>query len=365
MKDEILSGTLDKKNMTVVVGLSGGVDSSVALMLLKNEGYNVVGLHMKNADTEAEIDDKKMLDFLSQKFGVEIKVVDYDDSMQKVKDYFEQEYALGRTPNPCVMCNKWVKFNPFIQFAEEIGADFYATGHYAIVEHEGDRSVLRKAVDESKDQSYFLNQLSQKQLSKALFPLGKLTKTEVKKIAEEAGLVMANRKESYDVCFLGNQKLGDYLGNDKNNQNGNIVDLKSGNVVGKHNGLSKFTIGQRKGLGIGGGHSESGEPWFVVKKDLTSNILFVSQDESDISATSLLSANFNWINGKPNNQIFDCKAKCRYRQKDQAATVQINQDESVKVEFKLPQRAITTGQYVVLYTDDGKLMGGGQIDEVF
>ncbi len=344
----------------VVVGLSGGVDSSVCALLLKNAGYEVIGLHMKNADEGNESDDAKMINFLADKLGINCEIVDYDSQMQKVKDYFANEYKSGRTPNPCVMCNKWVKFNPFIQFAEKIGADYYATGHYVRIERDDGKIVLKKAVDESKDQSYFLNQLSQEQLTKALFPLGELTKTEVKKIAEENGLIMANRKESYDVCFLGNGKLGDYLKSVIPEVEGNIVDINSKQVVGKHTGLAKYTLGQRKGLGIGGGHGDSNDCWFVTGKDLKTNTLYVSQKEDDLLSNILIATNFNWIGGRPNQDEFACKAKCRYRQVDQDANVYINDDGSVKLIFDTPQRAITTGQYAVLYKGD-ELLGGGVI----
>lgn len=370
MQKNILDKNANKNNITVVVGMSGGVDSSVTALLLKDEGYNVVGLHMKNENSASEDEDIKMIQSLADKIGITFVVEEYADEMQKVKTYFEEEYLSGRTPNPCVMCNKWVKFKPFIDYANKIGADFFATGHYANIAREDGKVFLKKAEDESKDQTYFLNQLSQKQLEKAIFPLGKITKEEVKKIAKDNDLIMAGRKESYDVCFLGSQKLGDYISNVNSQKAGNIVDEISGKVVGKHQGLSKFTIGQRKGLGIGGGHGETGDCWFVVRKDIKNNVLYVAQGNDDaLYSDALVSNNFNWIPEVPETKEFECTAKFRYRQKDQNVKVKINDDGTVTVTFAEKQRAITTGQYVVLYSKDknskyDNCLGGGQIDAV-
>ena len=355
----------DKDKKTVVVGLSGGVDSSVSALLLKQQGYNVLGLHMKNGNSESEAEDIKMLNSLCQKIGIECKIVDYENEMQLIKDYFVSEYAAGRTPNPCVMCNKMVKFNPFIKFAESVGAHYYATGHYAKIVRENGKTLIKKAIDQNKDQSYFLNQLSRAQIQKAMFPLGNLTKEEVKQIAEENGLIMANRKESYDVCFLENEKLENYLSGKVKSAEGNIIDINSGKVLKIHTGLSKFTLGQRKGLGIGGGHGKTGEGWFVVKKDIKNNILYVAQGADDsLYSSSLVAKNFNWISGKPNDNNFNCLAKFRFRQADQAVSVNINEDKTVLITFKEKQRAITEGQYAVLYTDDGTMLGGGVIEQV-
>ncbi len=370
MQSNTFDENINSKNKTVVVGISGGVDSSVVALLLKNQGYNVVGLHMKNANGESEEDDIKMIESLAEKIGINFVVKEYDDEMQKVKDYFENEYFSGRTPNPCVMCNKWVKFKPFIDYADEIGADFFATGHYANIERLGDKIYLKRAEDLLKDQSYFLNQLSQNQLNKAMFPLGKLTKEQVKKIAQENNLIMANRKESFDVCFLGNQKLGDYIYKIDKQKSGDIVDDVTGKVVGKHQGLSKFTIGQRKGLGIGGGHGQTGDCWFVVRKDVKNNKLYVAQGDDDtLYSDALISNNFNWTPEIPSQKEFECTAKFRYRQQDQKVKVKINDDGSVYIEFAEKQRAITTGQYVVLYKEDenskyDNCLGGGSIDKV-
>lgn len=359
----------NKTMKTVVVGMSGGVDSSVSALLLKNQGYRVIGLHMKNADEKQESEDALMVKEICDKLQIECHVVSYDDQMQKVKDYFLSEYLAGRTPNPCVVCNREVKFRPFVDYANEIGADYFATGHYADIEHTDNKHYLKKSKDEQKDQSYFLNQLSQEQLAKALFPLNGLKKDEVRKIAEENGLVSAHKKDSYDVCFVGNSKFRDYMQKINPEKPGNIIDESTGKVVGKHNGISKYTIGQRKGLGIGGGHGESGEGWFVTKKDIKTNTIFVTQGNGDILfAGALKSYKFNWIPEIPNKNKFTCFAKTRYRQADQEAEVLICDDGVVFVSFKEKQRAITLGQFVVLYThkENGEsyCLGGGTIDEV-
>lgn len=346
---------------TVVVGMSGGVDSSVTALLLKKQGYRVIGLHMKNQNSAQETKDEVFVKDLCEKLGIEYKIVSFEDEMEKVKSYFITEYKSGRTPNPCVMCNKNVKFKPFIDFANQVGADFYATGHYAKIVHENGVHTLKKALDSDKDQTYFLNQLSQSQLEKALFPLGEIKKTEVRKIAEENGLMSAHKKDSFDVCFVGSQKFKDYMNKICPEKSGKIVDIETNKVVGKHNGISKFTFGQRKGLGVGGQKDELGR-WFVVKKDIENNVLYVSTNEEKyLFSKNVLVKSFNWIPKKPNQKEFDCFVKVRYRQPDQKAHIIINDDESVSISFEVPQRAVTAGQYAVLYTQTDCL-GGGVID---
>ncbi len=358
------------KKKKVVVGMSGGVDSSVVALLLKEQGFDVVGLHMKSEGGREADEDELAVRALCENLGIECYVENYDDQMQAVKDYFLSEYAAGRTPNPCVVCNKMVKFKPFIQFAEKLGADFFATGHYANVEHSKRGHLLKKAADPSKDQSYFLNALSQDQLSKVLFPLGSLTKDEVRKIAADNGLVSAHKKDSQDVCFVGSQKFRDYIDKACPQTAGDIVNIANGKVVGKHQGIMKYTIGQRKGLGIGGGHGETGDGWFVVKKDIKSNVVFVAEgDGQELLSSAVVSNNFNWILGAPPQREFDCMAKIRYRQADQPAGVVVDDDGSVRLEFKQKQRAACTGQYAVLYKNDDQggpdiCLGGGVIDDV-
>lgn len=353
----------NEKNKTVVVGMSGGVDSSVACLLLKQQGYNVIGLHMKGENQETAEADAKRVKELCEKMEISFEVVDYSNEMQVVKDYFVDEYLSGRTPNPCVVCNREVKFKPFIEFAKKLNADFFATGHYASISHENGKHVLKVAKDENKDQTYFLCRLSQTQLEKALFPLGSLTKAEVRKIAEKNGLVSADTKDSYDVCFLGSQKFKDFMSENYPEKQGNIVDANTGKVVGKHTGISKYTIGQRKGLGIGGGHGASGDCWFVTKKDIKNNVLYVAQGSDDLLySDALVSNDVNWIPEIPETQEFECMAKFRYRQKPQQVKIKTD-GKKATVEFKEKQRAITLGQYVVFY-HEGNCLGGGTIDEV-
>ncbi len=355
-----------EKKGKVVVGVSGGVDSSVAAYLLKQQGYEVVGLHMKSPNSETSLDDENNARSVCKKLGIEFVVIDYENEMNLVKDYFIEEYKAGLTPNPCVICNKAVKFKPFVEYAEKINADFFATGHYARIEHGKNGDLLYSGKDLSKDQSYFLNQLSKKQLEKVLFPLGSLEKSEVRKIANQIGLENANRKDSQDVCFLGSEKFKDYIAKAIPEKQGNIVDISTGKVVGKHAGLSKYTLGQRKGLGIGGGFGKTLEAWFVAKKDLKNNILYVEQGGGESLYSNLIEvADFNWLVQKPQEK-FDCLAKFRYRQDFQEVEVLVC-DGKVKIQPKEKQRAVTPGQFAVLYSDvDGKYVcfGGGKIENV-
>lgn len=355
---------MDKSQCKVVVGMSGGVDSSVSALLLKNQGFEVIGLHMKSENPETREEDEKRVRELCFQLGIKCEVVDYSQSMQLVKDYFVQEYLSGRTPNPCVVCNKEVKFKPFIDFANKLGADYFATGHYARIEHNGNEHLLKKAVDKTKDQSYFLCQLSTAQLEKALFPLGELTKKEVRKIAEENGLVSSSTKDSYDVCFLGSSKFKDFMNTNYPEKAGDIVDIKTNETVGKHTGISKYTIGQRKGLGIGGKKGTDNAGWFVVKKDIINNVLYVTQGDNDaLNSKALISHSMNWLIKEPNTNIIKAKAKFRYRQEDQDVLIHRLAENSVYVEFDKPQRAVTIGQYAVFYDED-TCIGGGVIDEV-
>ena len=354
----------ENKTKKVVVAMSGGVDSSVSALLLKEQGYAVIGLHMRGENKTTRDDDENRVREICEKLNIPLEVVDYSNQMQIVKNYFISEYKAGRTPNPCVICNREVKFKPFIEFAEKLGADYFATGHYARIIHDGNNHVLLKAVDENKDQSYFLCKLSNKQLEKALFPLGEITKDKVREIARENGLISADTKESYDICFLGSEKFKDFMNKNYPEKSGDMIDLKTGKVVGQHIGISKYTIGQRKGLGIGGGHGETGESWFVSRKDAEKNIIYVSQGNGEeLYSSGIISKDFNWLAKIPNNETFNVKAKFRYRQKDQDVKVSVDNDGIVNIIFKEPQRAITLGQFVVLYDND-VCLGGGAISEV-
>lgn len=346
---------------TVVVGLSGGVDSSVAAYLLKQQGFKVIGLHMLTENPETRSEDEQQVQTLCKKLGIECVIVDYKDDMQIVKDYFVKEYLAGRTPNPCVVCNKEVKFKPLLEQAEKLNADYFATGHYARIEHTESGSKLKKAVDENKDQSYFLCQLTNEQLSKVLFPLGELTKSEVKQIAKDNNLVSENTKESYDICFLGSQKFKDFMSANYPEKIGNIIDEKTNKVVGTHTGISKYTIGQRRGLNIGGKKGFEADRWFVTKKDIKTNTIYVSCGSTEeMFSSACVVTDFNW-QAKPKQE---CYVKLRYRQQDQPTKVEIITNNTIKLVFKQKQRSVTIGQFAVLYAEDGTCLGGGTITEI-
>jgi len=351
----------------VVVGMSGGVDSSVAALLLKEQGYDVVGIFMKNWDDTdengrctAEEDFEDVVKVCNQ-IGIPYFAVNFEKLYwDKVFTYFLDEYKAGRTPNPDVMCNKEIKFKAFLEHAFNVGADYIATGHYARISRKNGRIELLRGVDKNKDQSYFLNQLTSKQLEKVLFPLGDLLKTEVRKIAADYGLATAKKKDSTGICFIGERDFKEFLSTYLPAQPGEMQTL-DGEVKGRHDGLMYYTIGQRHGLGIGG----AGEPWFVCGKNLEKNILYVCQgfDNEALYSDALVTINVNFIN-PPEQDRFSCTAKVRYRQPDREVEVERLQDDVWKVHFKQPERAVTPGQAVVFY--DGEVcLGGGIIDEVY
>ncbi|PKK95878.1 MAG: tRNA 2-thiouridine(34) synthase MnmA [Tenericutes bacterium HGW-Tenericutes-4] len=357
------------QNKTVVVGMSGGVDSSVAALLLKQQGYNVIGLFMRNWEEEdasghctAE-EDYEDVKRVCNKLDIPYYTVNFSkEYMDKVFDNFLEEYKKGRTPNPDVLCNREIKFGPFLDYAKKIGADFIATGHYARVKTENGHTYLLKGVDDNKDQTYFLNQLNEEQLSKTLFPVGHLTKPELRIIAKEYGFVTAEKKDSTGICFIGERKFRDFLKNYLPAKPGVIKDLQ-GNTIGKHEGLMYYTLGQRRGLNIGGLKGGSGERFFVIKKDMENNILFVNQgDHEELYSNGLIMHEMHWINGTPKQKQFECTAKFRHRQPDQQVTVELLDSGYVKLTFKQKQRAITEGQWAVLYNND-ICLGGGVIEE--
>lgn len=354
----------------VVVGMSGGVDSSVAALLLKQQGYDVIGLFMHNWEEDDENghctaeQDYEDVRRVASKIGIPYYSINFSkEYKERVFADFLTEYAKGRTPNPDVLCNREIKFGPFLEFANSIGADYIATGHYCKISHENDVHRLLKAVDVNKDQTYFLNQLTQEQLSKVLFPLGDLTKPEVRKIADENGFSTATKKDSTGICFIGERNFKNFLKNYLPAKPGLIKDL-SGKIVGHHDGLMYYTLGQRRGLDIGGYKGGNGNRWFVVKKDLQNNVLVVSQGETDeLFTNGLIAESVNWIPFKPEQNEFDCFAKFRYRQPDQKVKVTVLQNK-VKVDFYEKQRAVTPGQFVVFYTQT-ECLGGGQIESTF
>lgn len=349
--------------------MSGGVDSSVAALLLKNQGYNVVGLYMLNWEENDEngcctaeedyADVRRVCGLLDIPYYTVNFAKEYLD---RVFSYFLSEYKAGRTPNPDVLCNREIKFGPFLEEAKKLGADYIATGHYCKISHENGVHRLLKAADTNKDQTYFLNQLSQAQLSEVLFPLQDMQKEEVRKIALENDLATAKKKDSTGICFIGERNFRKFLSAYLPAQKGKILDL-NGKEVGEHMGLMYYTLGQRRGLDLGGikGEEEGGR-WFVVKKDLENNILYVSHgDEAPLYSKSCEVSGFNWIPFPPAASEFECGAKFRYRQPDQNVKVTVKPNGGIHIDFAEPQRAVTEGQYAVLYKG-GECLGGGVIE---
>ena len=346
----------------VIIGMSGGVDSAVAAWLLKRDGYEVTGLFMHNWEDDGECpaaEDWRDVRATCDKLGIDCYSVNFaKEYMDGVFEYFLREYRAYRTPNPDVLCNRVVKFGAFRDYCATLGAEYIATGHYCA--RAGDR--LLRAADTNKDQTYFLNQVKTEQLSNVLFPLGDMQKPEVRKIAEELGLSVAKKKDSTGICFLGERKFKKFLAEYLPAQRGDIVDT-SGSVVGTHDGLMYYTLGQRRGLGIGGVSGESGR-WFVLGKDVEHNRLVVScGDESELYARELIGSEFNIIGQFDMPTELRCTAKTRYRQPDQAATLYAGEDGAFRLVFDDPQRAITPGQYAVIYVGE-RCLGGGIIDQV-
>ena len=355
---------------TVVVGISGGVDSSVAAILLKNQGYNVIGLFMRNWDSTLNNDflgnpnlnnnicpqeeDYNDAVKVCEKIGIPLHRVDFvKEYWDYVFTYFLDELKKGRTPNPDVMCNKYIKFDMFAKKARELGADYIATGHYARMID----GKLYKGKDLNKDQTYFLSQVSKEQLKNVLFPVGELEKSEVRKIAYEYDLITADKKDSTGICFIGERNFKHFLENYLPNDPGDIVDIETGKVLGRHVGLMYYTIGQRRGLNIGG----TKDRLFVVKKDLNKNVLYVaSGDESKyLISYSAIIEDVNLLDDLP----YECNAKFRYRQKDNKVFVTKLDDGNLLVKYPEGVRAVTPGQACVFYKDD-ECLGGGIIKEV-
>ena len=369
----------------VVVGLSGGVDSAVSAWLLKQQGHDVVGVFMKNweDDDDSEycssnadfVDAAAVADVL----GIEIEHVNFAaDYKDRVFAEFLREYQAGRTPNPDVLCNAEIKFKAFLDHAMRLGAEKIATGHYARVRERGNRFELLKGLDPLKDQSYFLHRLTQAQLARTWFPLGELPKTEVRRIALAAGLPNAKKKDSTGICFIGERPFREFLNRYLANTPGPIKDER-GRVIGAHVGLSFYTLGQRKGIGIGGPKSHSvpsdhraaaatgggdHEPWFVARKDMAANTLIVVQGHGHpwLQSTTLRAADASWVAGVA-PVVAHCAAKTRYRQADAASALQAlsgSQGREFELRFEQPQWAVTPGQSAVLY--DGEVcLGGGVI----
>ncbi|AGY41504.1 tRNA-specific 2-thiouridylase MnmA [Mesoplasma florum W37] len=369
----------------VIVGLSGGVDSSVAAFLLIQQGYEVEGLFMRNWDSSAnndilgnqEIDndvcpqEQDYLDALevANKLGIKLHRIDFvQEYWEYVFEYFIKEYKKGRTPNPDILCNKYIKFDKFLNHAiNQLKADYIAMGHYAGVRfnEKTKQYEMIRAVDTNKDQTYFLCQLTQNQLSKTLFPLQSLEKPEIRKIAAEQGLITADKKDSTGICFIGEREFTKFLQNYISNQPGDIVDIKTNQVVGKHIGAMYYTIGQRKGLNLGG----MKEPYYVAAKDIDKKIIYVcpASDESYLLSNSAIVTEINWsLDLKQyidNVEEFECTAKFRYRQPDVKVRLNKIKDNEYKVSYDAIVKAVTPGQEAVFYLND-ICLGGGIIDIV-
>jgi tRNA-specific 2-thiouridylase len=350
----------------VIVGLSGGVDSAVTALLLIEHGYQVEAMFMKNWNEDdgseyctARTDLEDALR-ICDRLNIELHTVNFASQYwDNVFDHFLVEYRAGRTPNPDVLCNREIKFKVFSDYANELGADFIATGHYARVVTRGGQAMLYKGNDANKDQSYFLHAVSGQQFVKTLFPLGELTKTQVRHLAEKAGLHNHQKKDSTGICFIGERRFKDFLENYIPAQPGPILD-EHGKTIGQHQGLMYHTIGQRQGLGIGGLDGAADAPWYVAEKKMHSNTLIAVQgNQHPALLKSVLQTEApHWINSAPTLPLA-CSAKTRYRQPDQACSVATNPSGGLTVEFAAPQRAITPGQYVVFY--DGQHCLGGAV----
>jgi tRNA-uridine 2-sulfurtransferase len=355
----------------IVVGMSGGVDSSVAALLLKRQGYDVVGLFMKNwedDDDEYCSTRQDLVDVASvaDVIGIELEAVNFSaEYRERVFSEFLREYSAGRTPNPDVLCNAEIKFRAFLDHALAMGAQRIATGHYAGVRavQEGDtpRHVLLKAADRAKDQSYFLHRLTQEQLARVAFPLAEMKKPEVRRIAREAGLPVAEKKDSTGICFIGERPFREFLNRYLPRTPGPMR-TPEGRVIGEHIGLAFYTIGQRKGIGIGGMKDAyaPGEPWYVAAKDMARNELVVVQghDHPLLRCRSVVAEDLAWVAGDPPSTRRDYAAKTRYRQADARCHIARLDADALTVEFDSPQWAVTPGQSVVVYRDEVCLGGG-------
>jgi len=351
----------------IMVGLSGGVDSAIAAYQLKQDGYHVSSLFMKNWDEDdrdghcSAEQDLKDASAVADILGIPLQQRNFShEYWQQVFEHFLAEYAAGRTPNPDILCNREIKFTTFLQHAQDLGADLIATGHYAQIEQQRQHFLLLKGADDSKDQSYFLHLLNQAQLSKALFPIGQLQKSRVRELAAQIQLPNSAKKDSTGICFIGERNFKQFLQQYLPAQPGDIRDV-DGNVIGRHDGLMYYTLGQRQGLGLGGMKHGSGEPWYVVDKDLEKNALLVAQghDHPALYKRCLKAQAPHWIAQIPPPRHFVCRAKTRYRQADQECRIRYWNENEMEVEFKQPQRAITPGQSVVFY--EGPVCLGGAV----
>ena len=358
----------DNSQIRVIVGMSGGVDSSVSALLLQQQGYQVEGLFMKNWDEDdgteycTAIEDLNDAQAVCDKLKIKLHTANFAaEYWDNVFEHFLSEYKAGRTPNPDILCNKEIKFKAFLDYATTLGADYIATGHYVRRADENNQTYLLKGLDNNKDQSYFLHAVHQSKLAKTLFPVGELEKPAVRDLAEKFDLITHDKKDSTGICFIGERKFTDFLKQYLPAQPGNI-ETETGDIIGTHHGLMYHTIGQRQGLGIGGLKNYDESPWYVAQKDLDRNVLVVVQGTKNplLYSNRLIAIQPDWINSTPDYPLI-CTAKVRYRQADQACTITEDENQNLIVTFEAPQRAVTPGQSIVFYSGE-RCLGGAIIE---
>ncbi|KAF0854280.1 tRNA 2-thiouridine(34) synthase MnmA [Pantoea dispersa] len=361
----------DNSQKKVIVGMSGGVDSSVSAWLLQQQGYQVEGLFMKNWEEDdgeeycTAADDLADAQAVCDKLGIKLHKINFAaEYWDNVFEHFLEEYKAGRTPNPDILCNKEIKFKAFLEFAaDDLGADYIATGHYVRRADVDGTSQLLRGLDGNKDQSYFLYTLSHQQIAQSLFPVGELEKPEVRRIAEQLDLITAKKKDSTGICFIGERKFRDFLGRYLPAQPG-VIETVDGEVVGEHQGLMYHTLGQRKGLGIGGRKESNDDPWYVVDKDVARNTLIVAQggDHPRLMSVGLIAQQLHWVDRQPVTTALRCTVKTRYRQSDIPCEIIPHGDDRIEVRFDEPVAAVTPGQSAVFYLGD-VCLGGGIIEQ--
>ncbi|MEM0909779.1 MAG: tRNA 2-thiouridine(34) synthase MnmA [Pseudomonadota bacterium] len=370
MSQPPLSSQQDHQKTKVIIGMSGGVDSSVSALLLQQQGYQVEGLFMKNWEEDdndeycAAAEDLADAQAVADKLGIKLHRINFAaEYWDNVFEYFLAEYKAYRTPNPDIICNKEIKFKAFLEYAaEDLGADFIATGHYVQKALVNDKWQLVRGSDENKDQSYFLYTLSHTQIAKTLFPIGHLDKPRVREIAQQHGLITHNKKDSTGICFIGERKFKDFLSQYLPAQPGKIETI-DGETIGEHDGLMFHTLGQRKGLHVGGQRDHGSEPWYTVAKDIKRNVLVIAQgsEHPALFSGGLIASQLHWVDRTPPESPQKITVKTRYRQKDIFCSIRAINKDTVEVTFDQPQKAVTPGQSAVFY--DGKVcLGGGIID---